>query len=100
MEHANPSKVLDRYTFWPLVHSKPKRDGSGTEPINAEAESIFLFGEHFGPETRNTVRGYGLGAEWNDVLRIQINRRGVGREVASLCIELEASHTSDRKVAG
>ncbi|KAK9931419.1 hypothetical protein M0R45_018694 [Rubus argutus] len=115
LELANPGKVLDRCTFWRLVHSKPKRDGSGTEPINAEAESIFLeldkleqrerlngreltvdvlnelFGEHFGPETRNTVRGYGLGVEWNDVPGIQINRREVGREVASLRIELEAS---------
>ncbi|KAK9951305.1 hypothetical protein M0R45_006759 [Rubus argutus] len=122
MELANPGKVLDRCTFWRLVHSKPKRDGSGTEPINAEAESIFLeldkleqrerlngreltvdvlnelFGEHFGPETRNTVRGYGLGVEWNDVPGIQINRRGVGREVASLRIELEASRTVIEKL--
>ena len=56
-----------------------------------------LFGENFGPKTHNTVRGYGFGVEWNDVLRIQINRRGVGREVASLCIELEASHTMIEK---
>lgn len=107
-ELENPGKVLDRCTFWRIVHIKPKRDGSGTEPINANAEAIFLelnkleqreclngreitvdvlnelFVEHFGPETRNTVRGYGIGVEWNDVSGIQTNRRRVCSEVEAL----------------
>ncbi|KAK9930472.1 hypothetical protein M0R45_027509 [Rubus argutus] len=35
---ANPGKVLDRCTFWRLVHSKTKKDGSGIEPINDKAK--------------------------------------------------------------
>ncbi|XP_061994768.1 uncharacterized protein LOC133718342 [Rosa rugosa] len=41
-EFANQGKVMDRCTFWRLIHSKPKQDGSGTLPINDEAEKIFL----------------------------------------------------------
>ena len=52
-----------------------------------------LFGEQFGPETRNTVRGYGIGVEWNDVPGIQTNRRRVCSEVEALRGELEASRS-------
>ena len=43
-ELANPGKELDRLTFWRLIHSKPKPDASGIEPINEEAEKIFVSG--------------------------------------------------------
>ncbi|PRQ16502.1 putative transposase, Ptta/En/Spm, plant [Rosa chinensis] len=114
-ELANEGKEIDRCTFWRLIHSKPKKDGTGTVPINDEAEKIFLeldkleqrehlngreltidllnelFCEQFGPETYNAVRGYGVGVEWVDVPGIQTAKPAVSCDVASLQYELEAS---------
>ncbi|XP_061994949.1 uncharacterized protein LOC133712844 [Rosa rugosa] len=115
MGTSNEGKEIDRCTFWRLIHSKPKKDGTGTVPINDEAEKIFLeldkleqrehlngreltidllnelFCEQFGPETYNAVRGYGLGVEWVDVPGIQTAKPAVSYDVASLQYELEAS---------
>lgn len=50
-----------------------------------------LFAEHFGPEKRNTVRGYGIGVEWADVPGILTEKEMVANDVGALRSQVEDS---------
>ncbi|XP_040365662.1 uncharacterized protein LOC121050229 isoform X3 [Rosa chinensis] len=86
-ECEHPGEVLDRVTFFGIVYGSRQKDPSKPQPNNEEAQKKFdefeelenniriegrevthevrneLFHKVMGPEKRNRVRGYGIGAK-------------------------------------
>lgn len=51
-----------------------------------------LFAEHFGPETQNGVRGYGIGVEWQDVAGVVTKKKGISHQVQELRAAIEIAN--------
>ncbi|XP_040371278.1 uncharacterized protein LOC121051857 isoform X2 [Rosa chinensis] len=118
-ECEHPGEVLDRVTFFGIVYGSRQKDPSKPQPNNEEAQKKFdefeelennvriegrevthevrneLFHKVMGPEKRNRVRGYGIGAKWADVPGIVTQKNGIKYQLLTLTEAYEAERAAN-----